>query len=86
MRCLQQCKDPMFVYSNSNDLEIVGYVNFDFAGSFSDMKSISSYKFKMTGGAVSWGSVKQTITISSTMQADFITCYEATIQLYDERI
>lgn len=36
----------MLVYSNCDDLELVGYANSDFAGSVSDMKSTSGYVFK----------------------------------------
>ena len=32
----------------------------------------------LTGGAVSWRSVKQTRTATSTMEAEFISCFEAT--------
>ena len=31
----------------------------------------------LSGGAVSWKSVKQTLTASSTMEAEFIACHEA---------
>ena len=31
----------------------------------------------LAGGAVSWKSVKQTLTASSTMQAEFVACYGA---------
>ena len=34
----------------------------------------------MVGGAVSWKNVKQTLTASSTMEAEYMACYEATCQ------
>ena len=34
----------------------------------------------MVGRAVSWKSVKQTLTATSTMEAEYVTCYEATCQ------
>jgi len=34
----------------------------------------------MAGGAISWKSVKQTLIASSTMEAEFIICYEASNQ------
>ena len=43
-----------------------------------DKKSTSSYIFMMAEGAVSWKSGKQTITTSSTMEAKYVACYEAT--------
>ncbi len=33
----------------------------------------------MAGGAVSWRSAKQTLTTTSTMEAEFISCLEATL-------
>jgi hypothetical protein len=53
----------------------VGYSNSDYARD--DRKSISRYVFTLAGGAISWKSSKQTITISSTMYAEFVVCYEA---------
>ena len=34
----------------------------------------------MAGGAVSWRSVKQTLIATSTMEAEFVSCFEATSQ------
>ena len=34
----------------------------------------------MAGGAISWKSVKQTLTATSTMEAKYVACYEATCQ------
>ncbi|KAL0370174.1 UNVERIFIED_CONTAM: Retrovirus-related Pol polyprotein from transposon TNT 1-94 [Sesamum angustifolium] len=36
--------------------------------------------FLLANGAISWKSTKQTITASSTMEAEFVACYEATSQ------
>ena len=32
----------------------------------------------MDGGAISWRSVKQTLIATSTMEVEFISCFEAT--------
>ena len=32
----------------------------------------------LAGGAVSWRSTKQTLTATSTMEAEFVSCFEAT--------
>ena len=63
-----------------DDLEIVGYTNSDFACCQDDMKSTSRYIFMLAGGALSWKSVKQTLLAFSTMQAEFVACYEAITQ------
>ena len=36
--------------------------------------------FITEGGAVSWKSVKQTLTATSTMEVEYVACYEATCQ------
>ena len=66
-------------YRRSDSLHIVGYSDSDYAGD--DRKSTSGYVFTLAGGAISWKSLKQTITTLSTMYAEFIACYEATGQV-----
>lgn len=39
-------RDYMFVYTNNDCVEIVGYAYSDFRGSLGDTKSTSSYVFK----------------------------------------
>ncbi|KAL6327282.1 hypothetical protein AAG906_017839 [Vitis piasezkii] len=51
-------------------LEIVGYLDSDFAGCLDSRRSTSGYIFMLVGGAVSWKSVKQTLIASSTMKAN----------------
>lgn len=80
MRYLQRTKDSMLTFQRSDNLHVIGYADSDFAGCPDYMKSTLGYVFILTGGAISWKSVKQTLTVSSTMQAKFITCYEVTIQ------
>ncbi|RVW20450.1 Retrovirus-related Pol polyprotein from transposon TNT 1-94 [Vitis vinifera] len=77
MRYLQRTKDYMLTYRRSSHLEIVGYSDSDFAGCLDSRRSTSGYIFMLAGGAVSWKSVKQTLVASSTMEAEFIACYEA---------
>ena len=70
----------MLTYRRTNTLDIVGFSDADYAGCMDDKKSTSGYIFMMAGGAVSWKSVKQTLTASSTMEAEYIACYEAICQ------
>ena len=78
MRYLQGTKDYMLTYRHSDHLELVGYTDADFAGCVDSKKSTSGYIFLLAGGAVSWKSIKQTLTASSTMEAEFVACYEGT--------
>jgi hypothetical protein len=73
---LQETKNIMLTYRKSNELKFVGYADTDFAGG--DLrKSMSGCIFTLTGGSISWKSSKQTISILSTMQAEFLSCYMA---------
>jgi len=78
MRYLQGTKDYMLTYRRC--LEVKKYTDSDYSGFPDDFKSISRCIFMLAKGVVSWKSVKQTITITSTMEAEYIACYEATRQ------
>ncbi|PKU77931.1 Retrovirus-related Pol polyprotein from transposon TNT 1-94 [Dendrobium catenatum] len=80
MRYLKRTRDFMLTYQRSDHLEIVGYSDSDFAGCLDSRRSTSGYIFMLAGGAISWKSVKQTLIASSTMEAEFIACYEASNQ------
>ncbi|WJZ95059.1 hypothetical protein VitviT2T_013854 [Vitis vinifera] len=77
LRYLQGTKDLMLTYQRTNLLDVVGFCDADFAGCIDDKKSTMDYIFMMAGGVVSWKSVKQTLTASSTMEAEYVACYEA---------
>ena len=53
MRYFLKTKDYILVYKKVDDLEIVGYTNFDFTGCQYDMNSISRYIFMLVGGTAS---------------------------------
>ena len=72
-------KGLMLMHRRSDSLHIEGYIDSDYAGD--DRKSMLGYIFTLAGGATSWKSLKQTVTISSTMYAEFVACYEATGQV-----
>ena len=68
----------MLTYRITDTLEVACFSDFDYAGCMDDKKSTSGYIFIMDEGAVSWKSVKQTLTTSSTMEEEYVACYEAT--------
>ncbi|XP_070010026.1 secreted RxLR effector protein 161-like [Nicotiana sylvestris] len=80
LRYLQGTKDFKLTYKCSDSLEVIGYSDSDLGGCKDTGKSTSGYIFLLAGGAVSWRSVKQTIVATSTMEAEFIACYEAISQ------
>jgi hypothetical protein len=65
LRYLKGTKDFMLTYRRSDILDVVGYSDAGFAG---------------CSDAVSWKNVEQTLTASSTMEAKYIACYQATCQ------
>ena len=68
----------MLIYRYTDTLEVVGFSDSDYVGCVNDKKSTSGYIFMMVEGAVSWKSVKQTLTTSSTMEVEYVACYKAT--------
>ena len=69
MRYLQGTKDYKLTYRHTDQLKVIGYSDFDFAGCVDIRKSTSGYIFLLSRGAISWRSTKQTFFASSTMEA-----------------
>ncbi|XP_068645145.1 secreted RxLR effector protein 161-like [Aristolochia californica] len=53
MRYLQGTKDYMLMYRRTDNLEVIGYSDSDFAGCIDSHKSTSGYIFLMASGAIS---------------------------------
>ena len=80
LRYLQGTKDYMLMYKRLDHLEVIGYSDSDYAGCVDTRKSTFGYIFLLAGAAVSWKSAKQSVIATSTMEAEFVACFEATIQ------
>ena len=80
LRYLQGTKDHMLTYRRTSNLEVVGYLDSDYAGCKDTRKSTFGYLFLLADGAISWKSGKQSVIATSTMEAEFIACFEATVQ------
>ena len=78
MRYLQGTKDYMLMYRWNDNLEVIGYSDSDYAGCIDSRKSTSGYVFMLAVGTVSWRSAKQTLIATSTMEVEFVSCFEAT--------
>ena len=76
-RYLQGTKDYMLMYRETDSLEVISCSDSDFTGYVDSRKSTSGYIFKLADGDVSWRSAKQTLTATSTMEAEFVSCFEA---------
>ena len=63
----------MLMYRRTYSLEVIGYSDSGFSGCIDSRKSTSGYIFKLVDGAISWRSAKQTLTATSTMEAEFVS-------------
>ena len=79
LRYPQGTKDRMLTYRRSDHLEVIGYSDSDYAGCMDSRKSTFGYLFLLAGWAISWKSAKQTVIAISTMEAEFVACFKATV-------
>jgi hypothetical protein len=77
LRYIQGTNNIMLTYEKSDSFEIVGYSDSDFTGCLDTDRPTSRYVFKLTCGAISWSSSKQTVMTSSTIYVEFVVCYKA---------
>ena len=80
MLYLKGTRDYKLTYKRFDHLDVVGYSDSDFAGCLDSRKSTSGYVFLLVGGSISWRSAKQTLVATSTTEAKFVSCFEATSQ------
>ncbi|KAM1998218.1 hypothetical protein EV2_005744 [Malus domestica] len=78
LRYLQKTKSYMLVYSYAESLDLVCFSDADLAGDVDDRMSTNGYIFIMANGAISWKSEKQRTRAVSTMESEYIGCFEAT--------
>ena len=77
IRYLQGIKDYMLMYRRIDSLEVIDYSDSYLDGCVDSRKSTSGYIFKLADGVVYWRSANQTLTATSTMEAEFVSCFEA---------
>ena len=58
LRYLQGTKDHLLTFRRTDNLEVIGYSDSDFASCSDSRKSTSGYVFLLAGGAISWKSMK----------------------------
>ncbi|GKD49538.1 retrovirus-related pol polyprotein from transposon TNT 1-94 [Tanacetum coccineum] len=81
---LQTCTRPGISFaiemlSRYQSNPVVGYADSDYVGCVDSRKSTFGYVFQLAEGAISRKSAKQSIIAASTMEEEFVACYEATI-------
>ena len=77
MRYLKGMLNFGLLYSKDSSKDCVGYSDADWAGDIDDRKSMSGYKFQISGAAVSWRSKKQTCVALSTAEAEYMALASA---------
>lgn len=64
-------------YHHVDNLELVCCIDVDLGGCIDDSMSTNGYIFLLCDGVVSWRSKKQTTRAVSTMESEYIGCFEA---------
>ncbi|GJS77072.1 retrotransposon protein, putative, ty1-copia subclass [Tanacetum coccineum] len=77
LRYIQGTKNTMLSYRKTDNLEVIGYSDSDFAKCKDSSRSTSGYIFMLSGGPISWRSREQELTTTSTMMAEYVACYHA---------
>ncbi|KAI5682579.1 hypothetical protein M9H77_03807 [Catharanthus roseus] len=77
LRYLNETLDRGLHYHNWSDFELIGFVDYDFAGDKDGRKSTTSYFFTLAGNCISWKSQLQPVVALSTTEAEYITATEA---------
>ena len=78
LRYLKGTLDVGIIYRKSENFELVGYSDADWAGCKDSRKSTSGYVFMIGGNVISWTSKKQPVVALSTTEAEYIALCSAT--------
>ena len=73
---MRRTKDLVLTHGRG-DLQLTGFTDSDFQSDMDDRKSISGFVFICNEGAVSWKSFKQSITVDSTTEAEYVATSDA---------
>lgn len=65
------------VYSDKHGLQLMGFVDSDFAGCEDSRRSTTGWVFTLAGGPISWSSQRQKTVATLTMDAEYIAGAEA---------
>ena len=65
-------------FERSNNFELIGYSDADWAGDVDTRKSTSGYSFMLGKATIAWASKKQSVVALSTTEAEYIALCSAT--------
>jgi hypothetical protein len=81
-RYLKGTANLMICYSQtSTPHHPIAFCDADFAADPSDRKSRTGYFIFLNGGPIMWGSQKQTVTATSSTEAEYVVAWAATRQV-----
>ncbi|PNX87561.1 copia-type polyprotein, partial [Trifolium pratense] len=81
MRYLKGTLTDGIMYShNTDEANLLGWSDSDYAGDLDDKKSTSGYVFMLETGAISWSSKKQPIVTLSTTEAEYVAASQCACQ------
>ncbi|XP_074308032.1 secreted RxLR effector protein 161-like [Silene latifolia] len=80
LRYLKGTRNYMLTYRKSSHPQVTGYYDSDLAGCPDTRICTLGYVYLLCGGAISWRSQKSELLFGSTMMAEYVACYEASIQ------
>ncbi|XP_072054428.1 uncharacterized protein [Arachis hypogaea] len=72
-------------YENTNEVNLVGYTDSDWAGDIETRKSTSGFVFHLGFGAISWSSKKQPVVALSTAEVEYIAAASCATQVVSLR-
>ena len=72
LRYLKRTASLAIKYQKSDDGDLIGYSDADWAGDADDRHSTSGNLFLLAGGPISWQSKKQGVVALSTCEAEYV--------------
>ena len=67
-----KCTKSYALTYQADELQLIGYLDFDYQGCLDTRKSTSSFVFMFGGGTISWKSKKRDCVAQSTMEAEYV--------------
>ncbi|KAJ1304115.1 hypothetical protein OPQ81_008517 [Rhizoctonia solani] len=80
-RYLQGTRDLGITYSHLKPVDLVGYVDADYAGDKNSSRSMTGWAFLVAGGTVAWSLHKQETISLSSPEAEYVAIASAAREL-----